>query len=330
VPAATAGIHLLPIPTPFAVGTVNAYLIDDDPLTLVDCGPNSATALGALEDLLAVHGRELADVAQVVVTHQHVDHMGLAAAVAQRCGAAIVCLDRLAPYLEDWETWSDADDDEALGLMLRHGVPAPVAHGLRAMARVVRGWGAPVRCDRRLRDGATLRFAGRELRVLHRPGHSPSDTILVDEARGVVIGGDHLLGRISSNAVVSRPLDWPPGTATDARRAPLLEYRASLRATRELAPQLVLGGHGAPVSEPVALIDERLALQDRRAAQLHALLRERPRCAHELAVALFDEVAFTQAFLTLSEVLGHLDLLVAEGLVAEDDTAAVVRFEACR
>ncbi len=48
-PAAEAGIHRLAIPTPFAVGRVNVYLIDDDPLTLVDAGPNSGSSLDALE-----------------------------------------------------------------------------------------------------------------------------------------------------------------------------------------------------------------------------------------------------------------------------------------
>src|SRR5436853_7897206 len=90
--AGAAAIHRLEVPTPFAVGAVNAYLVDDEPLTLVDCGPNSATALAALEGLLADHGRVIADIDLVVVTHQHMDHMGLAGLVAQRSGAEIACL----------------------------------------------------------------------------------------------------------------------------------------------------------------------------------------------------------------------------------------------
>ena len=52
-PAARAGIHALPIPTPFLVGRVNCYLIEDEPLTLVDTGPNSGTSLDVLERALA-------------------------------------------------------------------------------------------------------------------------------------------------------------------------------------------------------------------------------------------------------------------------------------
>jgi hypothetical protein len=97
---------------------------------------------------------------------------------------------------------------------------------------------------------------------------------------------------------------------------------------RELDLDVVLTGHGAPVTDHRALIDERLRRQDERAHALLDLLAHGPRSAHELAISLWRDVAVTQAFLTLSEVLGHLDLLIADGLVAEDESDDVVRFEA--
>jgi glyoxylase-like metal-dependent hydrolase (beta-lactamase superfamily II) len=160
--------------------------------------------------------------------------------------------------------------------------------------------------------------------VLYRPGHSPSDTVLVDEHRRLAISGDHLLSGVSSNAVISRPLT--PGW--DGRRPrTLIEYRASLRATAELDLDMLLGGHRGPVTDHRALIGERLAAQDRRAAGLLDKLAHGPMTAHELATATWGEVALTQAFLTLSEVLGHLDLLIDDSAVTEDRTADVIRFE---
>ena len=58
-PATAAGIHRLAIPTPFAVGRVNVYLIEDDPLTLVDAGPNSGSSLDELERQLRAHGHRI-------------------------------------------------------------------------------------------------------------------------------------------------------------------------------------------------------------------------------------------------------------------------------
>ena len=62
-------IHRLPIPTPFRVGAVNCYLVEDDPLTLIDVGPNSGQSLSALVDALAEHGRRIEDLERIVITH---------------------------------------------------------------------------------------------------------------------------------------------------------------------------------------------------------------------------------------------------------------------
>jgi glyoxylase-like metal-dependent hydrolase (beta-lactamase superfamily II) len=101
----------------------------------------------------------------------------------------------------------------------------------------------------------------------------------------------------------------------------------SLRETREMPIELVLGGHGEPVTEHAALIDERFELHERRAARIRDLIGERPRSAYELAQALWGNVAVTQAYLTLSEVLGHVDLLLERGAIREVEVGGVVLFE---
>jgi glyoxylase-like metal-dependent hydrolase (beta-lactamase superfamily II) len=161
--------------------------------------------------------------------------------------------------------------------------------------------------------------------VWHRPGHSPSDTVFHDEASGVLLGGDHLIRHISSNPLITRPLG---GDAESRRPQALVTYLASLAATRAMELDVVLPGHGEPVEDHAALIDERVRLHARRADKLHRLIAERPRTAYELAQAMWGNVAVTQAYLTLSEVLGHVDLLLNDGRVVEEDEAGVVRFTA--
>jgi hypothetical protein len=101
-----------------------------------------------------------------------------------------------------------------------------------------------------------------------------------------------------------------------------------MRKTRELPAEIVLPGHGDPVVDHVALIDDRLAKHERRKEKIHKLIAEQPRTGYELAQAIWGNVAVTQAFLTLSEVIGHADLLVNEGRVREAEDGAVVRYEA--
>ncbi len=107
-----------------------------------------------------------------------------------------------------------------------------------------------------------------------------------------------------------------------------MTYIESLRRTRELPAEIVLPGHGEPIIDHRALIDERFALHRRRAEKIFGLIAERPRTAYEIAQELWGNVAVTQAFLTLSEVLGHVDLLAEEGRVREVADGDVVRFEA--
>jgi glyoxylase-like metal-dependent hydrolase (beta-lactamase superfamily II) len=323
--AATAGIHCLQIPTPFLVGRVNCYLIEDDPLTLVDTGPNSGKSLDTLTRALAAHGRQIEDLELIVITHQHVDHLGLLEILARRSQAEVAALGPLAPYLQDFSASAAADDQFALAIMRRHGVPADLATVLGSVSAAYRSYGSNGNVNRRLGDGDQLTLRDRSLRVLHRPGHSPSDTIFFDEARQILIAGDHLLARISSNPLLSRPLS---DRADGGRPHALVDYMASMRATRELPARLVLTGHGPPITDHVALIEERFRGHERRARKLLRMLAGGPLSAYELAQEMWGNVAVTQAYLTISEVLGHIDLLIDRGAVGELDDGQLIRFQA--
>jgi glyoxylase-like metal-dependent hydrolase (beta-lactamase superfamily II) len=325
--AAERGIHRLAIPTPFMVGRVNAYLIEDSPLTLVDSGPNSAKALDELEQALAAVGHRVEDIGLLVVTHQHIDHFGLASILARRSGAEVAALDALAPLLANFGAESELDDRFAEGLMLRHGIPAEVATALRSVSASFRGWGAPVEVTRPLPNGGELRLRDRTLRVLHRPGHSPSDTVFLEEDGALLLAGDHLIAHISSNPLLARPLG-APSDYEGPRPQALLRYMDSLRATREMELELVLSGHGEPIVDHAALIDERFRLHTRRAEKIAGLIAAAPRSAYEIAQELWGNVAVTQAYLTLSEVLGHVDLLLRDGRVVEEEDDGLARFRA--
>lgn len=317
-------IHTLSIPTPFMVGRVNCYLIEDEPLTLVDTGPNSGKALDELQRQLGERGHSIDDIGLVVLTHQHVDHVGLAEIIVEHSGAEVAALDKAVHRLANFSEDAELDDRFAAELMLRSGIPENVVVALQSVSASFRGWGSKVRVTRPLADGEVLELSDRRLEVQHRPGHSPSDTLFWDPERRVLLAADHLIAHISSNPLISRPLD---GSAQ--RTQALVSYIASLRRTRELPADLVLSGHGEPITDHVALIDERLAKTERRKQKFLNLIRdEGPISGHGLAQALWGNVAVTQAFLTLSEVIGHVDLLTNEGLVREEADGDVILYRA--
>ncbi len=320
--AADAGIRRLSIPTPFAVGRVNVYLIEDDPLTLVDAGPNSGSSLDELQRQLAAHGHAVEDLELILITHQHIDHIGLVDIVASHSGAEVAAIDHLKPFVENYREAAAEDDAFAAETMLRHGIPPDVAQALQSVSLAFRAWGSHAAVDRTLHEGDTLTLRDRSLEVLFRPGHSPTDTVFHDRERRMLIAGDHLLGHISSNPLISRLV------GSRERPQSLVTYIESLRQTQAMDLDLVLPSHGDPVTGHAELIESRFRLHERRAEKIWKLIAERPRTAYDIAQAMWGNIAVTQAYLTLSEVVGHVDLLLNEGRVIERDEDGVVRYEA--
>jgi glyoxylase-like metal-dependent hydrolase (beta-lactamase superfamily II) len=319
------GVHCIAVPTPFAVGRVNCYLLSGEPLTLVDTGPNSGTSLDHLERALDEVGVGVDQLELIVLTHQHMDHEGLLEILVRRSGAQVAAFAPLAPWLADYRTSTRDDDAYAQEMMRRHGIPDDINTLLGVLSAGMHTFGSKGTVTLPLREGETLTMGGRDYSIHHRPGHSPSDVVFFDADTGLLVGGDHLLAHISSNALVSRPLD---GATGGPRPTPLIDYGRSLRATRAMGVSMVLTGHGEAITDHAALIDTRLNDMERRARKILSLISDGPLSAHAIAQRMWGEIAIKQAYLTLSEVLGHLDLLLAAGSAHETGSDGVSLFVA--
>ena len=282
----------------------------------MDTGPNLESALEQLEAGLADLGYRVENLERIVITHPHIDHMGLAEVLRRRSGAEVWA----SAGTERWLTAFHESDAWIKGwraeLMLRHGVPAAVVAGGSREAIFAASWDPSVQLDRLLHDGDVVPFRDREWRVLLRPGHSPFDLLFHDVRNCCVLVGDHLIDHISSNALIT-PI---PMLTPEARPTPLLDYRRSLARTAEVSADVLLSGHGSPIVDLGHLVDARLASMDRRAHRIHELLGSEQLSAHDVARAIWGETAETEAWLTTSEVLGHVDLLSRRGLASEIET----------
>lgn len=316
------GVHTIPVPTPFAVGRINCYLLEGDPLTLIDAGPRSEKSFQGLQDGVERAGYKLEDIELVVATHQHIDHVGQITPIVERSGADVAAIDILVERLAEFTWGSEQEDQMAVDLMVRYGVPQDIANMLKEVTASFRELGAPVKVTRPFAAGETLIMGSREYEIFHRPGHSPSDTVFWDAERKLMFGGDHLLSHISSNPLISKPLDGSPG-----RTKSLINYRESLRKTAEMPIEIMLSGHGLAITDHAGLIAKRLASDDRRTEKIFRLVAEGHGSPHGIANAIWGDIALTQAYLTLSEVIGHLDILVAEGRVVENEGEQFSTFE---
>jgi glyoxylase-like metal-dependent hydrolase (beta-lactamase superfamily II) len=302
------------IPLPLAhVGSVNAWLLRGDPVTLIDTGPRDDRALAALEAGLRRYGLRVEDVELLLATHHHLDHVGLAATIQRRSGATVAVLDRTADYGARYAAEVEEDRRFAHALMRHHGVPEPLIEGAEEFWDYIRATTESFHADVRLADGDRVLAGGRSLRVVARPGHSTTDTLFVDDGDRIAFVGDHLLATISSNTEIC-----PPQRARDGRARSRLRYLANLELTAGMPLVRLLTGHGAPVTEHARLVAARLDDHRRRCERILAILDGGPRPAFEVARAVWPPRTVTeQPLLVIWEVVGNLELLLAAGAVAE-------------
>jgi glyoxylase-like metal-dependent hydrolase (beta-lactamase superfamily II) len=309
----------LAVPVPW-LGSVNVWLLEGEPLTLIDTGPCNPRALAALEDELAAHGRAVEDIELVLLTHHHLDHTGLAATIRGRAGAKIAAHRRTASWGESYHRRTEAERRFTELLMATHGVPAKLIVDAAPFFEYITNESSEFETDILLADGDTIDAGDRTLRVVFRPGHSVTDTLFVDDDAEEAFAGDHLLADITSGAEIM-PTELPG----DERRRALLEYLGNLQKTQAMQLDRCFTGHGAIVDDHRRLIAERLEFHTERLELIAALVRDGCSTAFEIACRLWsEETARTQPVLVIWEVLGHLDILVNRGTVREhvDDDGA--------
>lgn len=303
----------IPIPVPY-LGFVNLWLLEGDPLTLVDAGPANAEASEALEAGLAAHGHTVDRIELILITHHHLDHAGLAQSIKDRSGATIAAHRTTAQWGSAYHARARQEHRFSEALMLAHGVPEEIVAGTKPFFDHIIADSRDFATDRVLSDGDRIEAGGRNLRVVYRPGHSTTDTLFVDDDSGDAFVGDHLLANVSSGAEIM-PTELPG----DERRRALLEYLSNLRKTEVMQLARCYPGHGPTIDDHRALIEERLAFHSERLDRIAGLVAGGCSTAFSVARCLWsDEVAETQPVLVVWEVLGHLDILVNRGTIRED------------
>lgn len=294
----------LEVPTPYPVGPVNVYVVFGRRLTLIDVGPNTDQGEAALLAGLRELGVAPADVAQIVITHPHVDHHGgLDRFRRYNPHVRVAAHMAAAPFF-------GGDPVGRLGFyrawLMETGLPepllVPVLEGLRRLGELEPRTGV----DLWLQDGDLLTIGDGTWRALHTPGHSSAQVCLYHEPSGVMFTADHLLPAVSSNAIIE-----PPPVPEAGRPRTLVQYLDALRRVAALPVRAALPGHGRPFGNVQALVHERLEMHAQRLAHLRERLGPAPATVFELATAMFPHAAGQQLVLALSEVQGHLDVLEA-------------------
>ncbi len=266
-PVTDLGDGLLCIPVAIPEGTLPGTLayavLGDDGVHLIDPGGDGPANLDRIAGALAALGRTLDEVATVIVTHHHPDHLGLAARLRALTGARIAMSADERRVLAGVVAPAATDPDVYLATVERWGVPAD------RRAELLASFTRPsltgdVEPDVLLAHGDVLELGGRRLDVVATPGHTGGHVCLADRAAGLLFTGDHVLPRIYSGVGIGvQPGDEPLGDllASLERLAPFDDFTVlpghefrftGLRARRER----IAAHHLRRTAEVAALVDE--------------------------------------------------------------------------
>jgi glyoxylase-like metal-dependent hydrolase (beta-lactamase superfamily II) len=299
-------IHRISVPTPFYVGPVNVYLIEEDPLTLIDAGPRNDSSLEALRSGLANLGYTFSDIKRIIISHAHADHYGLARVIQEESGATV--------FIHEWDApgvSADTDYSAYRDLLIAAGVPQEIISRMEAGYEKFKGFAYPLDHVETLKDDDEILFEHESLSVVHTPGHTPGSICLVRTSNRLVFASDTVLKTITPNPVLS-----PDPIDSKRRFQSLGEYLVSLARIRALAPTVLKGGHGDDITDYDEHFHRMYRFTNARQSKLLALLPKNGATAWDTSTLLFPDAGGYHRFLALSETVAHLDYAVAENKLA--------------
>ena len=317
-----ANLYRLRLPMPFGLDHINVYLIKEtNRLALVDCGLNLPDSWESLTAGFAALKVAPGDLTDIFVTHAHPDHIGQLARIRQLAPNARLFIhrqeyDRLAERVHDLETAGR----QMQTWLTRNGDSEVDAN------RLVR---SGIELLPTLQPGDTLLDGEEHIRldeptqadwqIMWTPGHTAGHFVLYNAERRLLLSGDHLLTKISSN------IGKYPGSTDD----PLGDFISSLQAIQQLDLAQVLPAHGDPFGNHQSRIDDLIGHHRKRLAKIHATLEHGPRTPIEIVEAIWGQKATGfHRYLALVEALSHLERLRREGAVVVEEGESVMRYRA--
>ena len=304
------GIYLIPAPLPFkSPAWVNTYAIESNGgLLLIDCGTDWEPGREALRQGFTDLGLEESAVHTLVVSHLHLDHVGMSARLVEEWGCRFVMHERASKLVDKYND-TPGYVSRLTKIATTHGVPDSAVKATAVFQRpdYMPLINAP---DHTVVDGESIDLGdGRSLEVVHTPGHEPAHICVRDTRTGILFSGDHVLPRISPVIMWDTDLSDPLG-----------DYLSSLQKLIGLNIGVTYPAHGTLIDQGDERARQILLHHDRRLLDMAELVREGETDAWEAMLKSFrPNLDALQSRLAFLETISHLEHLRLTGRIQNKD-----------
>ncbi len=293
--------------------TANLYAVGKGPIILIDAGPKFPGTLDYLETQLKAAGFGFNDIEKILLTHGHVDHIGLVKSIRKAANRPIECFlhpdDRLKVSWESFQNnfWGKEEED----FLTRAGSPVNVRKKMQDRFSYFKGLADPLKDFSFLKDGDHFSNKDYDLTVIHTPGHSPGSCCFYESNRKILFTGDVIIKHITPNPFVElkkKFLNIPGYQA-------LTIYLDSLEKLKALEPAFVFTGHGKPIKNLSNLIASYFKHYRQRSDLIEQVLKKKPGPIYPLLQDIYPNMPKGDLFLAVSDLFSHIEDLLSKGRV---------------
>jgi glyoxylase-like metal-dependent hydrolase (beta-lactamase superfamily II) len=321
------GIYWLKLPITMEQSTlanINVYLVRGNKgYLLVDSGWNTEESFNALEKGLGEIGAEVKDISQILITHVHPDHYGMAGRIKKLSGATIAMHHIEKDFIGPRYISMDELLHQTSRLLIANGVPHKEMTELRDATVGLERYVVPTLPDRTLHDGETITTGVFTFRVLWTPGHSSGHICLYEPDKKILLSGDHILPKITPNI----------GVHPQSIENPLGRYIKSLNEIKQLDIELTLPGHDQPFNNLKTRIDEIIRHHGQRNLEILGAIGISARTAHQIAKEItwgdnsgWNALPPFHKRMAVFETLAHLEMMAADSQINKLSRKGVIYY----
>jgi glyoxylase-like metal-dependent hydrolase (beta-lactamase superfamily II) len=297
------------VPDKSSLKTVNFFLVKQEhSLSLIDAGWNNEESWNALNNVLHMNGFTVSDITEIILTHHHIDHVGLVNRIVSQHPVPVYTSPKSIPRLQRDQNFLEMRIEFYSKLYEEMGCGATGKQRIAYLKKAVsdneeNALHAEIRA---ITNNQLFHFT-----IIEIPGHAPDQLAFWDPKEKSLFAGDLVLEHISSNALVE-PDDF-------GNRLPTLsQHVESLKKCMDLHANLVFPGHGNLINKPDEVILKKLERIETKDQRLMQLIHSGIATASEIAITWYKNTYYEQFWLVMSEIIGHLDFLESQRKIEKE------------